>query len=138
MTGSAILPVVRELARLLEDDDELVDGTGAEPKDWQPGRTYIYPAGVLVEVPYETGSGRRQDFGVLAVFIADSSEAALRALDADIDELLDEKRAQYLERVRRYQVTAAWSSLQAAERPAPRTLDGRGVAIEITGWRFIA
>lgn len=137
MTAVGILPVVSELARLLEDDDESVDHAGAEPKDWIPGRLFIYPSGRLAEVPFETGPSRRQDFGVVAVFIARSSEAALRATDEEISALIDEKRAQYLERVRTNQVTVLWHHIQAAERPAPRTLDGRGVAIDITGYRLI-
>lgn len=137
MTTSAILPVVSAIAHLIEDDDEVVDWAGAQPREWVPGRTYVYPSGRLVEDSFETGTARRQDFGVTAVFLAPSDEAALRRSDADISELIDAKRSQYLERVRRRPVSALWGWLHAAERPAPETLEGRGVAIDITGWRLV-
>lgn len=139
MTTGAILDVVDELRRLLEPGEQVeVDETGAEPLDWETapgGRAYFYPARVA-EVAFETGPTARQDFAVAAVFVAPSDEDARRSMDADLSALLDETLGRYLAAVRRNRSTTKWHHIAAAERPAPRTLTARAVALEITGYRF--
>ena len=136
MTAVGILPVVGALARLLEPDDEILEVAGKAPEEWAHGRLYVYPTRIA-EVPFETGPGRRQDFALAAVFLGRSGEAALRQTDEELDALLDELRARYFEAVRHHPRTELWAHLQAAEARPPRTVDARGVALDITGWRLV-
>lgn len=141
MTAAA-LDVVTAVRELLEPDpDANVDVGAAEPKEWvapEQGRLYVYPdARPIAEVPFETGPTARQDFRIIAVFVAASEESAQRLTDADLSSFLDERLARYLEAVRRNRSTVTWHHLQAAARPAPRTLTARAFALELTGYRFV-
>lgn len=139
---AASLDVIAAVRELLEPDpDADVDMGAAEPKEWaapEHGRLYVYPdARAVTEVPFETGPSARQDFRLIAVFVAASEESAQRLTDADLSAFLDERLARYLEAVRRNRSTVTWHHLQAAARPAPRTLTARAVALELTGYRFV-
>ena len=136
MTAVGILPVARLVAAILEDDEHVHAVSGRPPDDWAPERLYVYPT-ALRETPFESGPGRRQDFTIAAVFVAPSGEAARQLVDEDVDEYLDELRGRYLDAVRHNAVTVLWHHMTAAEARAPRTLEGRGVAFDLTGYRLV-
>lgn len=141
---SAILDVVERVRLLLEPDDQVeVDEGGAAPKEWatagaDEARLYVFPDPRLREVPFESGPTARQDFTVHAVLVAPSAEEALKQTDAELSAWLDEKRGTYLEAVRLNRTTETWHHLVAAERPAPRTLTTRSLALELSGYRFVS
>jgi hypothetical protein len=137
---NAIQDVVASIRDLLEPDasDDDVDVTGAEPKEWLPGRLYCYPdPGRLSERPFETSAAALQSFEIVAVYTEPSSESADRVRDPEITDVLDTKLAAYLAVIRSNATTALWGHIQAALRTPPRTLRTRNVAIGITGWRAV-
>lgn len=142
---ATVLDVVGVLRDLLEPDPTppatttlTKDKTGAQPLEWDPDTFYIYP-GPTAETAIETGPTARQDFSVIAVYVADSHEEASSERDAATSTLLDTKRAQYIDAVRTHRVTTTWHHIRAVERSTPpRTLQSRAVAIEIRGFRIIS
>lgn len=136
---SAVQDLVAAMRDLLEPDpaDVVKDLGGEEPLVWDPNTFYVFPFRNTT-VPIETGPTVRQDFGLLAIFVAEAHEEARLERKPEVSALLDTKRGAYMEKVRLNQSTVLWNHVRAAElRRAPRTLQGRAVAIEITGYRII-
>lgn len=131
-----IIAAAREL--LEPDPTEVVkDEAAAQPLEWQPGTLYLYPLR-NADVPFETGPSSRQDFGLMAVFVADAHEEAAKERSAEVSAQLDAKRAAYVAAVIANRRTTAWHHIQATEsRTPPRTLQGRGIALELTGYRLV-
>lgn len=122
-----------------EDDPEapVRDRTAAEPLRWSGNTLYCFPFRNETR-PIETGPTVRQDFGLVAIFVAPSAEESRSERDPEISALLDAKRAAYMELVRTHQTSLLWDHIQAAERQRPpRTLQTRAVAIEVTGYRIV-
>lgn len=134
-----MLDLIDALRGLLGTEDVELDDTGAEPFVWRPGTLYVYPsAGRLAERPFETGPTRRQDFTLSVVYVADAEgEEPDQQRSRAVSEALDAKRTAYLDLVRRNAVSTSWHHVEAAERPAPATLQTRAVALDVTGYRFI-
>lgn len=143
--SATVLDVVAEVRDLLEPDPVppatttlTKDETAAEPFVWEPDTLYVYPVS-SGETPIETGPTARQDFALLAVYVADSHEEPGMRRDPAVSSLLDTKRAQYIDAVRSNRVSPTWLHLRATERSSPpRTLQSRAVAIEIRGFRVIS
>lgn len=131
-----VVAAVRDLLEPAPHTGVTVDPTGAEPLEWEPDTLYVYVAR-LVEVPFETGPTRRQDFTITAVLPVESDEDARQERRAAITDELDTKLGSYLAAVRVNQRTPTWDHLQAAQRPAPRTIKTRSVAIDMSGYRFV-
>lgn len=142
--SATVLDVVAAVRDLLEPDPvppavaTTKDETAAEPFAWEPDTLYVYPI-ESGETPIETGPTARQDFALLAVYVADSHEEAGQRRDPATSALLDAKRARYIDAVRLNRVSPTWLHLRATERRnPPRTLQSRAVAIEIRGFRVIS
>jgi hypothetical protein len=138
---STLLDIVNAVRDLLEPDEPgrpVIDETGEQPFTWSEDTLYVYPI-ANAETPIETGPVVRQDFGLLAVYVAGSHEEPAMERQASVSELLDGKRARYMDAVRANQVTETWHHSRASERPnPPRTLQSRAVAIEIRGFRVVS
>lgn len=114
------------------------DLTGAKPLVWRGKTLYVYPVANR-EVPIETGPTARQDFTLLAVYVADGHEEAVLERDPDVEAELDAKRAAYMAVARHNRVTTTWHHMRATERSnPPRTLQSRAVAIELSGYRILS
>lgn len=134
--------VLTAYAALLADlevtvqDPTSVDDALAQPYEWQPNTLYLYP-GPVSEVPFETGPTVRQDFSFSAVFMADSHEEADKRRSRATSDLLERVRELLMTTARQHQSTVTWDHMRAAESPAPpRTLQGRAVAVTLSGWRI--
>lgn len=138
---NAVLDVVAAIRDLLEPPSQMevdVDETGAEPVRTGKGTFYCYPEpGRLRELAFESGPTARQEFVITAAFMEPSSESAQQLRDADISAALDERLGRWLAAIRSNRSTVFWHHLAAAARPAPRKLTGRGIALEISGYRFV-
>lgn len=138
---AAVLDITAALRALLEPvgpGQAVVDLSDAEPFTWEGDTFYLYPI-ANAETAIETGPTARQDFGLMAVYVADSHEEADMERSQAVSAALDAKRAQYIDAVRMNRVTTTWHHIRAAERPnPPRTLQSRAVAIEIRGYRVIS
>lgn len=135
---SGVQELVGAVRTLLEPDSQVdVDETGAEPRVLERDTLYCYPLPELREVAFETGPTARQEFRLMAVYVTGSSEEALRRADAEVSELLDDKRAAYLDVIRSNRSTVTWHHIEAAERPAPQGLTTRSLALELSGFRFV-
>lgn len=135
---STIQDLVAAMRDLLEPDPEVNrDLAGEEPLKWDEDTLYVFPFR-NVTTPIETGPTVRQDFGLVAVWVARGGEEARQKRSVEVSAALDVKRGAYMEAVRTNQVTAVWDHIQAAERARPpRTLQARAVAIEVTGYRIV-
>lgn len=115
--------------------DSSVDDTWAEPFTWEPNTLYLFGTRVA-EVPLETGPTVRQEFAFNAVFLAEGHEEAGKQREQGVSHLLDDVREFLMTTARTHQSTVTWDHLRAAETPnRPRTLQGRAVAVELSGWR---
>jgi hypothetical protein len=133
-----MIDVYRAIGRLLEPDDQVeVVALDIEPLKWQPGRLYVWPVR-LEEFPYETGSGVIQDADVRAVLVVPNElEEARQMRSEDLAAFLDAKLETYLAAVRRHPLTTYWHHARGSRATSPRTLDNRGVAVNVRIQRFV-
>lgn len=115
------------------------DTTGAAPLIWRPKTLYTYPSPAgNREVPIETGPTARQEFSILAVYVADGHEESVDERDPAVTAELDAKRDAYMAVARHNRVNSTWHHIRATERTPPRTLQSRAVAIELSGYRIVS
>lgn len=126
---SPVLPEPDPLTRVALD---------VEPLTWEVEHLYVYPQRVE-ETGFETGSSRRQDFDIMAVYVTDNvGEEAHLERSTILGERLDTIRGRMMDAVRTNQSTALWSYIRAlTDNAAPRTLDKRSASIRVTGWRIV-
>ncbi len=128
------------VAALLEPDLQAdIDEAAVEPYSWVAGKLYVYPTRQRF-TPIESGPTVRQDFDLLAVYVADGEgEEATRERSAELTSELDRKADSYARAVRTNQWTVLWDNLVAGldVRP-PTTLATRALAVRVSGYRIVA
>jgi hypothetical protein len=133
-----ILDVCGALAPILLSDDRITRVVlDIEPLTWEPERLYVYPMRVD-EVPFETSSGRRQEFDLNAVYVTDNGgEEAQQVRDPALAARLDAIRGQMFAAVRANQTLVGGMLRALTDDTSPRTLDKRSASVRINGWRIV-
>lgn len=109
-----------------------------EPLEWITETLYVYPVAVD-EVPFETASGRRQEFDLMAVYVTDNDgEEAQLTRSPALAIRLDDVRGTMLAAIRDNQSGPPWGFIRGSTNDtSPRTLDKRSASVRITGWRIV-
>jgi hypothetical protein len=141
-----VLDVTDALLALLEPAPSTVvkDDTAERPFEWVANTLYAYPV-TDVHVDPETGAVPtvRENFTVEMVFVADhAGEEAKRERDRDVSVLLDAKAHAYADILARNSTRGAgrpwdYARVASVDWDRLRQIDVRGVAVRITGWRYV-
>lgn len=148
-----VVDAIRDLLEPPSDADESVsvngiaiDRTCAMPFEFRPETIYAAEASdvrTLEETMLETAGGtigvERQTFGVTLLYVVDGEgeNAELRRSRA-VSIRLDAKRNEWLRKVREHRIGPVWDHLQgSSDVDFVRQLQVRGIAVRLTGWRFV-
>jgi hypothetical protein len=134
-----ILDVAAALARLLEPTEQVeIVVLDVPPLTWKAGHLYLFPLRDDT-VGIESGPTVRQDFDIRVVYIvSNEGEEASKDRSPELAKTLDEKRHAYMETIRTHQSGPLWAYLRAAMDAANRTLQNRGLALRVSGYRIVA
>jgi hypothetical protein len=133
------LDVVDEIREQIDDDPAIArDDSGERPETFEPETLYVWTESEARAI-VECGPGYREDFTVIAVFVADNAgEEALQKRDAAVTEILDAKRDAYLAWIRDHEATPLWDDLAGVgDMDFIRNFEGRAVAVRASGYRFV-
>lgn len=148
-----MIDLIDALRELLEPESEeagvsvngvRLDNTAAMPFDFEPNTLYVVEEQdlrTLDETWTPEGGVERQSFIVNALYVIDSEgENAITRRSRAVSIALDEKRNEYCRLVRMTRTNGdVWHHIQAsADADFVRQLQVRGIAVRITGYRFVS
>lgn len=141
-----IMDGIRELLEPSATTTVVTDDTGADPFVYEPNHLYVFESGDVRDLAGNSPADIER-FSVVAMFVADDAgEEADQTRRREITAALDDKRDAYLAAVRATRTftdpgppeRVLWAHLQgSADADFVRALEVRGIAIRLTGWRFI-
>lgn len=137
---TSLLAIGAHLGEILEPDDEIeVVILDVQPLTWRADTLYVYPVAESL-VPIETGPPSRQDFAFVCVLVVDNEgEEAMSTRDQELAIWLSNRAARYRDTLREMFVSEPfWATIRVAMEISPRTLQNRGLAMRVTGYRLLS
>lgn len=134
-----VLPIVDRIRAIVADPDVVTDDTGAEPQTFDPNTVYVFPDGDSELVGAETGPPGRQNFDVLAVFMADDrGEEARRERTQDVTTVLLSRRDTWIDRLQQRESCDLWAHISvSSDEDYTSNFEGRAIAVRVQGYRYL-
>jgi hypothetical protein len=131
--------VLDRINAVLTDPDVITDGSKKEPATYDPGTLYVFPDTEAAITQDETGPPGRQDFNLLAVYMAsDRGEEARQQRTAAVTAALSSRRDAYIDRLQQRESCDLWDHIAvSSDADFTSNFEGRAIAVRIQGYRRI-
>jgi hypothetical protein len=131
--------VIDRVNSLLTDPGVAIDGTRKEPATFENETVYVWPAADVQMTQDETGPPGRQDFNLLAVYVAaDHGEEARQDRTLAVSTVLQSRRDAYIDRLQQRESCDLWDHIAVtSDDDYSSNFEGRAIAVRIQGYRRI-
>lgn len=137
----ATLDIVDRIRSVLTDPDVKVDDSGKVPATFEPETLYVFPNPDVDERidSLETGPPDRQNFSILAVYVArDRGEEARQKRSDAVTAVLSSRRDAYIDRLQQRESCDLWDYIAVtSDADWTTNFEGRAVAVRADGYRFL-
>ena len=133
-----LLDLIDRILTFLDPTAKL-DTSGRIPDTFAIDTLYLFPDGDQNFVNEETGPARKQEFSLVAVYLADAEgEEPAQTRLASVTSVLSSKRDDYIARLAARESCDLWDHVEAdADMDWSRNFEGRAVAVRINGYRYL-